>query len=364
MRRTLAAVAIAALAAVATSAGSAGAPASPCAPPLIGVGAIGEGANNPDLMPSTVGQLRILALFVDYPDARGARLPAADYGEAAERLRRWYEQVSYGRLRIDLELVPHWLSMRHPTAHYAGERVREVFAEAVSIVDPEVDFSRVDALYVTPSTGADGGWIVITDDPLSADGKRLGVWGWNPLESAIHEMGHVLGLPDLYVNRVPWTFYRWDVMAGGGRPSGLFAWHRWKLGWLDPTQIACLSARGTVEATVTPVETPGGVKAVVVRTARAAYVAEVRQKIGEDATICKTGVLVYEVDLTGARRPIWLYSALAEDTRAAGSCGGRWRAPFDIGRGQVARFVVGGVRFQLLRKLPDGSYRIRATRSR
>lgn len=75
-----------------------------------------------------------------------------------------------------------------------------------------VDFSRVDALYVTPSVGADGGWIVITDDLLTADGKRL---------------------------------------------------------------RAC-----------------------------------------------------------------------------------------DIGRGQVARFAVGGIRFQLLRKLPDGSYRIRVTRSR
>jgi hypothetical protein len=214
---------------------------------------------------------------------------------------------------------------------------------------------------VTPAV-SDGGWIVISDDPIVADGKAMRALGWNPLESAIHETGHVLGLPDLYINRVPWSFYRWDVMAGGGRPSGLYAWHRWKLGWLDAAQIACLTDRGRVEAVVTPVERLGGVKAVVVRTGRAAYVAEVRQRIEEDATICKTGVLVYEVDLTGARRPIWLHSALADDRRAWGSCGGRWRAPFDIGRGQVSRVTVGGVRFELLRKLLDGSYRIRATK--
>jgi hypothetical protein len=150
-------------------------------------------------------------------------------------------------------------------------------------------------------------------------------------------------------------------MAGGSRPSGLYAWHRWKLGWLDPDQIACIAGRGRVEATVTPLESPGGVKSVVVRVGRAAYVAEVRQRIAEDATICKTGVLVYEVDLTGARRPIWLRAARPDGSAATGRCGGRWRAPFDLGRGQVSRLSVGGVRFQLLRKLPDGSYRIRAT---
>ncbi len=153
-------------------------------------------------------------------------------------------------------------------------------------------------------------------------------------------------------------------MAGGGRPSGLYAWHRWKLGWLDATQIACLVGRGWVEATVTPVETAGGVKAVVVRSGRAAYVAEVRHRIGEDATICKTGVLVYEVDLAGARRPIWLRPARLDGGSKTGSCVGRWRAPFDLGRGEVRRVTVGGVRFELLQKLADGSYRIRATKSR
>jgi hypothetical protein len=90
----------------------------------------------------------------------------------------------------------------------------------------------------------------------------------------------------------------------------------------------------------------------------------VRQRIAEDATICKTGVLVYEVDLSGARRPIWLRAARPDGAAATGGCGGRWQAPFDIGRGQVSAVTVGGVRFQLLGKLPDGSYRIRATKSR
>jgi M6 family metalloprotease-like protein len=338
---------------------------SGCEPPLIGVGAVGEGRNNADLMPPTVGRLRILALFVDFPDARGSRDPALQYGDVGLGLADWYDTVSYGRLRIELELVPRWLTMRHPTTYYYGAgRIDETFAEAVTAVDPEVDFSRIDALYLTPAAGPDGGWIVISENGIVADGKTVRATGWNPLGSVIHETGHVLGLPDLYISRVPRSFYRWDVMAGGGRPSGLYAWHRWKLGWLDGTQITCLVGRGRVEATVTPVETAGGVKAVVVRSGRAAYVAEVRQRIGEDSTICKTGVLVYEVDLTGARRPIWLRPARLDGSSETGSCGGLWRAPFDLGRGEIRRVTVGGVRFELLQKLPDGSYRIRATKTR
>jgi hypothetical protein len=71
MRAALAVLALGLLGAVAASVGPAASEPSACAPPLIGAGAIGEGRNNPDLMPPTTGRLRILALFVDFPDAPG-----------------------------------------------------------------------------------------------------------------------------------------------------------------------------------------------------------------------------------------------------------------------------------------------------
>jgi M6 family metalloprotease-like protein len=364
MRTALVVLAVAAVPLVAATAGPGAPGASPCAPPLIGVGAIGEGANNPELMPPTVGRLRILALFVDFPDAPGRSKPESYADAAFPALQDWYRTVSYGRLRIEPVLVPHWVTLNHESAYYRGKPITDAIREAVAVVDAEVDFSQVDAIYVSPSAGEDVVGIGILDKALIADGRAIRAIGWNALGNPIHETGHILGLPDIYVTGAAWSFYRWDVMAGGSRPSGLYAWHRWKLGWLDRAQIACLAGRGRVQATLTPLETAGGVKAVVVRTGRAAYVAEVRQRIGEDATICKTGVLVYEVDLTGARRPIWLRAARSDGGSATGSCGGRWRAPFDIGRGQVSRATVGGVRFELLAKLADGSYRIRATKSR
>jgi len=165
---------------------------------------------------------------------------------------------------------------------------------------------------------------------------------------------------------VPSSFYRWDVMAGGGRPSGLYAWHRWKLGWLDATQIACLVGRGWVEATVTPVETAGGVKAVVVRSGRAAYVAEVRQRIAEDAGICRTGVLMYAVKLerTFSKPAIRLLPARSDNLSRAGGCGRRYNATYGFGRGEVSRVSIGSVRFEVRAALRDGSYRIRVSNRR
>jgi hypothetical protein len=58
-------------------------------------------------------------------------------------------------------------------------------------------------------------------------------------------------------------------MATGGTigvAGGMYAWHRWKLGWLDDAQIACLARARRRTARVTPLERGGGVKAFVVRS--------------------------------------------------------------------------------------------------
>jgi hypothetical protein len=47
---------------------------------------------------------------------------------------------------------------------------------------------------------------------------------------------------------------------GAGSPDFL-ALHKWRMGWLDGTQISCVRTADTsVEETHTPIETPGGTK--------------------------------------------------------------------------------------------------------
>jgi hypothetical protein len=114
-------------------------------------------------------------------------------------------------------------------------------------------------------------------------------------------------------------------MAFGFRPAGMFAWHRWKLGWLDPDQIACFTGRQRIRATVTPPERPGGPKAIVFRGSRSAYVAEVRQPIAEDAGICRKGVLIYRVDFRAPAGAADILLLRARPDGTARRCGRRAR---------------------------------------
>ncbi len=43
-----------------------------------------------------------------------------------------------------------------------------------------------------------------------------------------------------------------------GANNDFLGWHKWKLGWLDPSQVNCARTPGTTQYTLTPLERPGG----------------------------------------------------------------------------------------------------------
>jgi M6 family metalloprotease-like protein len=384
----LAAVLIAGVTGVAAVRSATGANASSsltgdCAPPYLGKGT-GEGQNS-SLFPSTVGDFRVAMLFVEFADARGVTDPSAIYDRFIPRVAEWYRSVSYGRLRLVVTPARRWVSLPGRAADYGATPdleagIRVALEQAVSSVDGEFDFRDYDALYLVLPTqalakiGEIG--VLISEQPIEADGARIHVWAWLFADETqsqmkdfdayvVHETGHLLGLPDLYSTGSRRTFHLWDTMAfgTGSRAGGMFAWHRWKLGWLDASQVACLNGRRSVTATVAPLERPGGTKAIVFRGAKSAYVVEVRQRLAEDAAICRTGVLIYRVlfDAPSGSADVYLIRASSEQLNLA-TCGQDAAAPFTVRRGRVTRLRVGALRFELLRALPDGSYRVRVSR--
>jgi hypothetical protein len=87
---------------------------------------------------------------------------------------------------------------------------------------------------------------------------------------------------------------------------------------------------------------------------------EVRAREGYDATLCETGVLVYEVDQTPFRRsPIRLHAAQPDRSPPGPDCAGMWNAPFDRAAGERRALRLAGLRVEVLARLPDGSYRLR-----
>jgi M6 family metalloprotease-like protein len=311
-------------------------------------------------------------LFVEFTDARGRTNPQEIHDSYVGRVTDWYRTASYGHLQINVVPLRRWLLLPHTAAHYRDEGDLE--ADAVAAADPLFDFAGSDALYIVLSAdaGLGDGAVHLRTHPLTADGASIRAGAIlptdGPAEGTVpfvrHETGHILGLPDLYVGGRPDTFHRWDLMA---TPSGgLFAWHRWKLDWLEATQVVCLAGRGSREAIVTAVERPGGVKALIYRARSAAYVAEVRQRLAEDAALCRTGVLIYAVKLerTVSKPAIRLLPARGSDPSRVGGCGPQWNATYGAGRAEVSRVSIGSVRFQVRAALPGGSYRIRVSNRR
>jgi M6 family metalloprotease-like protein len=342
---------------------------SPCAAPALGFGA-GEGKNAAG-MPPTTGTLHIGMLFLDFADSPGPTEPEALYAANIPRVVDWYSTVSYGALQLDVKPLARWLRLPHTLAQYQQMNFEGAVEAAVAEADPSFDFASVDALYLVvamPSLAS----TVIDEDPIRADGAAIHSWTWLATGSlsrlpfvAIHETGHILGLPDLYNERVPASQHTWDVMTAAPTGGGMFAWHRLKLGWVAPREIRCRTRKGTTDVTLTPVERAGGVKAVISRVGRQAVVVEVRRAVAEDAGLCRTGVLVYRVDfVTGApenvgarRRPIELHHARADDSRRWSECGRDWRASLVSGTTTAWNH-----RIRVLKRLGDGSYRVRVTR--
>jgi M6 family metalloprotease-like protein len=318
----------------------------------------------------SVGTLRALLLLVHAADAAPDASVAAPR-ELLDGAADWFRTVSYGRLDLRVETVPRWLSLPRRSTEYVAEPGRYL-VDAVSAADPYVDFSTVDVVYLAPasSTPETRTSAILNGFGVRADGREVRLWipfqagfATSPGDpgNLLHETGHLLGLPDLYVAGAPTSFHRWDLMSARW-PSELLAWHRWKLGWLDEAQVVCVAGKGTRTVTLAPLGGSGGVKAVFVKRGRRVLAVEVRARTGYDRTLCETGVLVYEVDQTPFRRaPVRLYTAQRDDRAPRASCGARWNAPFDVGRREVRTLSLPGIRVDVLAKRPDGSYRVRVS---
>jgi M6 family metalloprotease-like protein len=264
------------------------------------------------------------------------------------------------------------------------------------LADADVDYSQYDAVYVFASATANipvsptfnafaGGGVTLDGKEIhngvtfGDDVRRANGYGAHVLA---HETGHMLGLIDLYsltgqdastLERYMATILKyvgaWSLMGWTGKSGHWFAYEKLKLGYLDDNQVTCISpATGGVEEVVTPLETAGGVKAVMVQldTSRA-LVVEVRSAIGSDTTLCSQGVLIYQVDAqiaTGAGAVVIRPSNVGTDQAKINTCGTYWDATFDATGGAQGSFTdaASGVTMQVLAAEPGGAFRLRVKR--
>jgi M6 family metalloprotease-like protein len=339
------------------------------------------------------GTVRGVMLFVDFPDANYRESTTDLYNLLVPHSREWLKEVSYGRMSVDVVPVSKWYRMTKPSAEYGFtskvppmtfEQHRAYIAEAIHLAESDVDFKQYQFVNVVAALGSQ-----IPPSPTfhARPGQGISTQGIEMRHAItfgadirrvipnfgakifVHEMGHLMGLPDLYDYLAPralhWRFGGgWSVMSSNVTGAHYFAYEKLKLGWLDPKQIKCMTSPGTVQATITPLEKPGGLKAIMIRTGPStAYVIELRENVGVDSRLCDHGVLIYTVDATmkNGGGPIRLLPAQnGDDEDKILRCGILYDATYDLRPGKVANYhdPSAGIKVELVKKRAE-SYVIR-----
>lgn len=344
------------------------------------------GPTNYDLYLRATGRLSAVVLFVDFPDAPASEQIEPLFSAAIPPAIQWYSEGSYGRMTLTAERLNTWLRLPKPSVTYdlgyRGDypgivaRHRTFLADAVAVADPLVDFGKYSTvLIVAGGAGvrARAGVPLGAGAGVVADGNELRgmVVMSSPLArppDLVHEAGHLFGLPDLYDFSVPFTegtrhLGGWDPMSNTGSLSHFTGWVKWKLGWLESSQIRCLTSPGALEETLSPIEAPGGVKMVVLPTsATTAEVIEVHSLRGLSSNqVCDSGVIVYSVDVRAPSGTAGARINPARNDAGTSQCGAIPRAAFDIGPGEIPAYEDGSLKLELVAS--DGnSYRVRVTR--
>ena len=302
----------------------------------------------------------MLMLLVEFPDRRAADAEApytegTPYLEFLRGCAAWFFRASYGQFGFSfaspqVEKNLGWIMMdKNATEYRSGGTTIPMHAYIAEACQKAYDRWGVkaddyDLLLIMPAKGTSGlrngpayihrkptgdkepnvnrvAYIDKDKKPHYIDtaitaGNDLWRWGYRWV---IHESGHTFGLPDLYsyspvINEVKvGSFFfcgGWDMMGNiAGHSTDFLAWPKWKLRWIrdDQVDVVSQSTSAPTAHRLSPVETPGGTKMVVVRTGlTTAYVAEFRTKLGVNALDERgkySGVLLYRIDTTksGAR---------------------------------------------------------------
>lgn len=266
----------------------------------------------------STGGVRLLVLFVDFPDSVATKSTESVLKIVSLESERLYSEMSYGRVAFELVPVLRWLRMSKESSVYNIKRGfsfldhRNYLEEALRLGTVGLDASTLDGFIVltNPETKTiefgpafaldDEYWGIRVGSKLWMNGTNSGFdlnnWGYKWMN---HEIGHTMGLPDLYAyNGSAHRFVGgWSLMGHiSGHGPEYFAWERWLLSWLDDNQIICLPS-GSITATLNAVPVLGGQKMIVTPISETrAVVVEVRRRVGNDLSLPEEGPLVYLVD--------------------------------------------------------------------
>ena len=294
--------------------------------------------------------LRVVTILVDFPDYPADRLayPPEHYAEMlfsrdtypGGSVADFLYASSHGRLILEGE-VRGWYTVSRKRNDYTSgvgglgaypANSQRLAEEAMLLANPHINFADFDnegpdgvpdsgdddelidgVIVVHAGSGREGGstpydfisvhWWTAAPRPL--DGVFGRFFTLNPEDGRIgiylHELGHLLGLPDLYdTDGGSFGLGAWSLMSGGlalgpeKLPGDFDAWCKAKLGFVDVARIFVDHTR----LTIPPVRTSARVYRLWTDGASGDeyFLLENRQREGIDGDLPGDGLLIYHVD--------------------------------------------------------------------
>ena len=286
---------------------------------------------------------KVVVLPVDWQDMPGEGKPSDVHLAAAQKFVDYYNDVSYGKMKLKLDFNDEWFRLpglmsdyevteydyQNPYSDKTKAQKTRLLHNGVSVADPKVDFTDTAiVIFVLPERQTaieltlQGFWNGDLPSPAQSDegliknfftaGKAFPlreVWSYYA-----HEFGHTIMLPDYYLQianygndrlvQIPvGPFSGFEMMSTQAGPSRTMSlWSRFLMGWLEDSNIYCaeLSTLRDTSLVLEPIDTQSeNLKGAVIRISDTeAIVIESRRETRYDEKHLRSrnGVIVYTVD--------------------------------------------------------------------
>lgn len=248
------------------------------------------------------------------------------------RVQAFYKSMSYGKVTLSFSGQDRTFKLPGKSTDYIDEKgknelvfklMKLAYAEFLK-VNPNRDYDVIvfamPREYVNPHAGFATDLSALSLDYWN-DVKIRVTWmgsaphSWGdpdapPWKVLAHELGHNFGLSDLYSvldtelmnNYLGKTIGPFDIMGSlSAKGNELSYWNRWLLGWIDDSQIACVSSlQASQSVELSPISNDDkGTKGIVIPTSLStAILIESRKAQGYDSTFLadEVGLVVYKID--------------------------------------------------------------------
>jgi len=287
------------------------------------------------------GTREILVILVEFSDVSPDPTHTVEYFNDRffninpPSVRDYYEEISYGNFTYVPGTVLGWYTSTFPQNQWSNLDSRPVVTEAIQNADPDFDFAPYDTdgdgvvtndeltifIIVSGNQGGAFHWwtptAVTTSDGVDVEAEFSGTHEERRIGSYCHELGHDLGLPDLYdtdpqqdgssTNGLSFGIGYYGLMGwGSGTFSHMTAWSKIQLGWITPTIVTVSDnydvhdAESNAEAYILIDTQHSNDEYFLVenRHPSNSYYETVGAPVAPDGTYPDAGIVIYHIDET------------------------------------------------------------------